>query len=51
MAIEGFDAREQFAVVTAGDEDLGVVAHCCLEEREGALGEVVGFEEGEFVFC
>ena len=36
VAIEGFDAREQFAVVAGGDEDLGVVAHGGLEEREGA---------------
>ena len=36
VAIEGFDAREQFAVVAGGNEDLGVVAHGGLEEREGA---------------
>lgn len=35
VAIEGLDAREQFAVVAGGNEDLGVVAHGGLEEREG----------------
>lgn len=51
MAIEGLDAREQLAVVAGGDEDLGVVAHGGLEERERAGGEFVGFEEGELVFA
>lgn len=50
MAVEGLDAGEQFAVVAAGDEDLGVVAHGGLEEGEGAVGELVGFEQGELVF-
>jgi len=36
VAIEGLDAREQFAVVAGGNEDLGVVAHGGLEEREWA---------------
>jgi hypothetical protein len=51
VAVEGLDAREQFAVVARRDQDLGVVAHGRLEEREGAGGEFVGFEEGELVFA
>lgn len=28
-----------------------MVAHGCLKERQRALGEFVGFEESDFVFC
>ena len=38
VAVEGFDAREQFAVVAAGDEDLGVGAGGGHEDGEGAGG-------------
>lgn len=51
MAIESLDAREQFAVVAGGDEDLSVVAHGGLEEGERARGEFVGLEEGELVLA
>jgi hypothetical protein len=51
VAVEGFDARQQLAVVARRDQDLSVVAHGRLEEREGARGEFVGFEEGELVFA
>jgi hypothetical protein len=50
MAVEGFDAREQLAVVARANEDLGVLAYGGLEEGEGAGGEFVGFELGYFVF-
>ena len=36
VTIEGLDTREQFAVVAGRNEDLGVVAHGGLEERERA---------------
>jgi hypothetical protein len=51
VAIEGFDACEQFAIVAGGNEDLGVVAHGGLEEGERARGEFVGFEDADFVFA
>ena len=51
MPVEGFDAPEQFAVVAAGDEDLGVVAHGGLEQRERTVVEVVRLEKAELVFC
>ena len=51
MSVESFDAREQFAVVAAGDQDLGVLAYGGLEEREGAGGEFVLFEEADFVLA
>lgn len=38
MAIEGFDAGEQLAVVAAGDQDLGVGAGGRLEDGERAGG-------------
>lgn len=50
MAIEGLDAGEELAVVADGDEDLGVRAHGGLEDGEGAGGEFVFFELGDFVF-
>ncbi len=51
MPIEGFHAGQEFAVVAAGDEDLGVGADGGLEDREGAGGELVFFELGDFVFA
>jgi len=50
MAVEGFDAGEQLAVVATGDQDLGVGAGGGLEDGKGAGGEFVGFEEGDLVF-
>ena len=50
MPVEGFYTCEQFAVVAAGDEDLGVRAGGGHEDGEGTGGELVGFEEGDFVF-
>jgi hypothetical protein len=50
VAVEGFDPGEQLAVVAAGNQDLGVGAGGGLEDREGAGGEFVRFEEGDFVF-
>lgn len=50
MAVEGLDTREQFAAISAGDENLGVCAGGGLEERERAGGEFVVFNEGDFVF-
>ena len=50
VAVEGLDTREQFAAISAGDENLGVCAGGGLEERERAGGEFVVFNEGDFVF-
>ncbi len=50
MTVEGLHAREKLAIVSAGDEDLCVVAHGGLEEREGPGGELVCFEDGYLVF-
>jgi hypothetical protein len=50
VAVEGFDSGEELAVVAARDQDLAVGAGCGLEDGEGACGELVGFEEGDFVF-
>lgn len=51
MAVEGFDAREQLAVVTAGDQDLVVVTGGCLEDGQRAGGEFVRFEGGDLIFA
>ncbi len=50
MTVEGLHAREKFAIVSAGDEDLCVVAHGGLEERERPGGEFVCFEDRDLVF-
>ena len=50
MAIESFHSCEKFSIVTERDEDLVVVAHGGLKERQGAGGELVRFEEGDLVF-
>lgn len=50
MSIECLDAAEHFAVVTKGDEDLGVVAHGGLEDGERTGCELVFLELGDFVF-
>ena len=44
MPIESLHAREQFAVVAAVDEDLGVRADSRLQDGERARGEFVFFE-------
>lgn len=44
VAVEGLDTREQFAAISAGDENLGVCAGGGLEERERAGGEFVVFD-------
>lgn len=50
MSVEGFDTRKQFAVVAARNEDLCVVAHGGLQEREWSRAEVVSLEYADFVF-
>lgn len=44
MSVKGFDAREQFAIVPAADQDLRVVSDGGLEKRQRTVGEFVGFE-------
>jgi hypothetical protein len=50
VAVEGFDAGEELAVIAARDEDLGVGAGGGLKDGQRAGGEFVGFEQGDFVF-
>ena len=51
MPVEGLHTREQFSVVAAGDQDLGVGADSGLEDGERAGGEFVLFEDGDLVFA
>lgn len=48
VSIEGLDTRQQLAVVAHTDEHLVVRAHGGLEDRQGAVGELVLLEEGDF---
>jgi len=50
MPIKCFDARQEFSVVAAGDQNLGVRAHGGLEYRERAGSELVLFELGDLEF-
>jgi len=50
MSVEGFYAREQFAIVAARDEDLGVGADSGLKDGERTRGKFVFFELGDFIF-
>ena len=51
MPVKGLDAREQLAVVAAGDEHLRVRPDGRLQDRERAGCEFVLFELGDFVFA
>lgn len=53
VSVEGLDAGEQFAVVAAGDQDLGAVADGSLQDGEGSGGELVLLHLGdlEFTVC
>jgi hypothetical protein len=51
VAIEGFDAREQLAVVAHIDEDLAVVANCALEEGKGTDAKFVFFDLRELILA
>lgn len=44
MAVKGLDASEKLLVVTQRNEDLGMVAHGLLEDRERPLGNLVLLE-------
>lgn len=50
MAVEGFDARQDLAIVSARDEDLCARADGGLEDGEGAGGELVLFDLGNLIF-
>jgi hypothetical protein len=50
VPVKGLDASEQLAVVATGYQDLGVGAGGGLEDGEGAGGELMFFEDGDFVF-
>lgn len=49
MPVKGFDAREEFAVVAAGDQDLCVLANRRLKDGERAGRELIFLELGDFV--
>jgi hypothetical protein len=51
VAVEGLDAREDLDIVAHAYEDLLVVADGGLDDGEGAGGEFVLFELGDFVFA
>lgn len=51
MSVECLDSGKEFAVVTAGDQDLGVLSHSGLEEGEWAGSELVRLEEGDLVLA
>jgi len=51
MSVECFYTSEEFAVVSAGDEDLCVGANGGLEDGERAWGEFIFFELGDFVLA
>jgi hypothetical protein len=50
VAVEGLDAGEDLAVVSAGDQDLGARADSGLEDGEGPGGELMFLDLGDFVF-
>lgn len=50
VAVESLDARQQFAVVAGRNQDLRMLAHGGLKQREGAGGEFVGLKKGKLVF-
>lgn len=49
MPVEGLHSGEQFAVVSAGDEDLCVVAYGSLEQRQRTRRKLVSLQEGKLV--
>lgn len=51
MTVEGLDAGEDLAVVSAGDQDLCARANGGLEDREGSGGELVLLDLGDFVLA
>lgn len=50
MAVKGFYACEDLAVVSARDQDLCARADSGLEDRERSGGELMLFDLGDFVF-
>jgi hypothetical protein len=50
VTVEGLDASEDLAVVSARDQDLGTRADGGLENGEGPGGELVLFDLCDFVF-
>lgn len=51
MTVEGLDAGKDFAVVSAGDQDLCARADSGLEDGEGSGGEFVLLDLGDFVLA
>lgn len=49
VSVESLDARQELAVVSDGDEDLGVAADGGLEDGEGSGAELVLLELGDLV--
>lgn len=50
MSVESLYAGEEFAVVAAGDQDLGAVADGRLEDGEGPGSELVLLDLGDLKF-
>lgn len=51
MTVEGLDAGKDFAVVSAGDQNLSARADGGLEDGEGSGGELVLLDLGDFVLA
>lgn len=50
VSVKGLDAGQQLAVVSAGNQDLGVCAGGGLQERQGTGGELVLLDESDLIF-
>jgi hypothetical protein len=51
VTVERFDAGEDFAVVSARDQDLGARADGGLEDREGSSGELMLLNLSNFILA
>lgn len=50
VSVKSLDTGQQLAVVSAGNQDLGVCAGGGLEERQGTGGELVLLDESDLIF-
>lgn len=50
VSVKSLDTGQQLAVVSAGNQDLGVCAGGGLEERQGTGGELVLLNQSDLIF-
>lgn len=50
VSVKSLDTGQQLAVVSAGDQDLGVSAGGGLQERQRTGGELVLLDESDLIF-